>query len=33
MKTVSDHDPKKTPEWMVHPRPGESFDKVVDYQE
>ncbi|CEP19180.1 hypothetical protein [Parasitella parasitica] len=31
MKTVSDHDPKKMPEWMVHPRPGESFDKVVDY--
>jgi len=33
MKTKSKHDPKKVPDWMVHPWPGESFDEVVDYQE
>ncbi|KAL9553688.1 hypothetical protein MBANPS3_003165 [Mucor bainieri] len=33
MKTKSKHDPKKMPEWMIHPRLGESFDHVVDYQD
>ncbi|KAF1799465.1 ATP dependent DNA ligase domain-containing protein [Mucor lusitanicus] len=33
MKTKSKHDPKKVPDWMIHPRPGESFDQVVDYQD
>ncbi|KAL7321693.1 DNA ligase (ATP) [Mucor circinelloides] len=33
MKTTSDHDPKKIPEWMIHPRPGEPFDQMVDYQD
>ncbi|KAK4511264.1 uncharacterized protein ATC70_012479 [Mucor velutinosus] len=33
MKTRSKHDPRKVPEWMVHPRPGESFDQVVVYQD
>ncbi|KAI8371267.1 ATP dependent DNA ligase domain-containing protein [Choanephora cucurbitarum] len=34
MKTTSPHDPRRPPDWLVHPtKGGESFDQIVDYRD